>query len=40
MFWTDEQISELNGTDIAGKIGRKTAEDTYQKEIVPLLNVS
>lgn len=39
MFWTDEQVQELNGTDIADKIGRKSAEETYTQKILPVLQV-
>ncbi|KAH8083611.1 hypothetical protein HD553DRAFT_312778 [Filobasidium floriforme] len=37
MFWTDEQIQELKGTDIVDKIGRQSAEDTYNQKIKPVL---
>jgi len=40
MFWTDEQIHELVGTDIVDKIGRQSAEDTYTQKIEPVLRVS
>jgi len=39
MFWTDEQIQELKGTDIVDKIGRQSAEDTYNQKIKPILQV-
>lgn len=39
MFWTDEQIQELKGTDIVDKIGRQSAEDTYTQKIKPVLQV-
>jgi SET domain-containing protein 6 len=39
MFWTDEQIQELKGTDIVDKIGRQSAEDTYNQKIKPVLQV-
>jgi hypothetical protein len=39
MFWTDEQIKELKGTDIVDKIGRQSVEDTYNQKIKPVLEV-
>jgi SET domain-containing protein 6 len=39
MFWTDEQIQELKGTDIVDKIGRQSAEDTFNQKIKPVLQV-
>jgi SET domain-containing protein 6 len=40
MFWSDEQIQELKGTDIIDKIGRQSAEETYSQKIKPILEVS
>ncbi|KAI8977011.1 hypothetical protein BDF20DRAFT_872393 [Mycotypha africana] len=37
MFWTEEELKELNGTDVIPKIGRSEAEETYRDVVVPFM---
>lgn len=39
MFWNDEDLKELEGTDIVGKIGKDDAEATYKRDVEPLVEV-
>ncbi|KAF9653963.1 SET domain-containing protein [Thelephora ganbajun] len=35
MFWNDEELAELRGTSVVGKIGRSEAENDYYNKVVP-----
>lgn len=37
MFWTASEISELQGSTLASKIGREDADDCYHETIAPLI---
>ncbi|KAF7732051.1 hypothetical protein EC973_007156 [Apophysomyces ossiformis] len=37
IFWGQEDLRELEGTDIPGKIGKKDAEEMFQNEIAPAI---
>ncbi|KAJ9094863.1 hypothetical protein QFC19_007792 [Naganishia cerealis] len=37
MFWSEDDLRWLEGTDILSKVGKTTAEETYNTRIVPLL---
>ncbi|KAF3892812.1 Ribosomal lysine N-methyltransferase 4 [Trichophyton interdigitale] len=40
MFWTDEQLSELQGSAVVGKIGKAAADDTILQKVVPLIQAN
>lgn len=40
MFWTDEQLAELQGSAVIGKIGKATADDTILQIVVPLIQAN
>ncbi|KAI8094076.1 hypothetical protein BDF21DRAFT_331545 [Thamnidium elegans] len=37
MFWDQQDLKELNGTDIVSKIGKEDAEATYERDIKPIV---
>ncbi|OCH87879.1 SET domain-containing protein [Obba rivulosa] len=37
MFWTEEDIQELKGTAVVGKIGRDDAERDYHQKLIPAM---
>ncbi|KAJ9097733.1 hypothetical protein QFC21_004771 [Naganishia friedmannii] len=37
MFWSKDDLRWLKGTDILSKVGKTSAEETYETKIVPLL---
>ncbi|KAJ9126533.1 hypothetical protein QFC24_001560 [Naganishia onofrii] len=37
MFWSEDDLRWLEGTDIPSKVGKTSAEETYKTKIVPLL---
>ncbi|KAI7904047.1 uncharacterized protein BX663DRAFT_432767 [Cokeromyces recurvatus] len=37
MFWDENDLKELKGTDIIAKIGKSDAEETFKKEIKPFM---
>ncbi|GHJ88587.1 hypothetical protein NliqN6_4989 [Naganishia liquefaciens] len=37
MFWSEEELKWLQGTDLLSKVGKASAEETYKTKIVPLL---
>lgn len=39
MFWSDEELAELQGSAIVGKIGRAQADHTFRTEILPRIQV-
>jgi SET domain-containing protein 6 len=36
IFWSEEELSELQGSMVINKIGKKEAEDMFLKHIAPL----
>lgn len=40
MFWTDEQLLELQGSAVVGKIGKAAADDTILQKVVPLIQAN
>ena len=37
MFWTDEELKELKGTEVVSRIGKVKSEEQYNQIILPLL---
>ncbi|KAF3483677.1 SET domain-containing protein [Arthroderma uncinatum] len=37
MFWTDEQLHELQGSAVVNKIGKAAADETILQKVVPLI---
>ncbi|KAF2722424.1 SET domain-containing protein [Polychaeton citri CBS 116435] len=37
MFWSDSQLSELQASDLRGRIGRESADRMFRNKLVPLL---
>lgn len=37
MFWTNQEISELQGSTLASKIGREEADQSYHDRIAPII---
>ncbi|GAA5801774.1 hypothetical protein HPULCUR_007227 [Helicostylum pulchrum] len=37
MFWDQQDLKELDGTDIVSKIGKEDAEATYERDIKPIV---
>lgn len=40
MFWKEEDLNELEGTDIVAKIGKEDAEATYARDVKPFVEVN
>jgi N-lysine methyltransferase SETD6 len=38
MFWTDEELKELKGTEVVSRIGKLKSEEQYYQIILPLLS--
>ena len=37
MFWTSSELSELKGSDVLNKIGKETAEESWDATIIPVM---
>jgi SET domain-containing protein 6 len=37
MFWTDEELKELKGTEIIPRIGKQKSEQQYREQLLPLI---
>ncbi|KAK2865467.1 hypothetical protein FQN49_003551 [Arthroderma sp. PD_2] len=37
MFWTDEQLHELQGSAVVDKIGKAAADETIREKVIPLV---
>lgn len=37
MFWTSEELSELQGSAVLSKIGKESAEENWSKTIIPIM---
>ena len=37
MFWTPEELLELQGSAVVDKVGKELAEDTWSKTIIPIM---
>ncbi|KAI8990213.1 hypothetical protein BDB01DRAFT_780451 [Pilobolus umbonatus] len=37
MFWSEDELKELEGTDVIEKIGKSEAEDSYREHILPII---
>ncbi len=40
MYWSDEELLELQGCAVVHKIGKKAADERFQLVIVPIVQVS
>jgi len=38
MFWTEEELQELKGTEILPRIGKQKSEQQYTEQLLPLIN--
>ncbi|KAG6306289.1 hypothetical protein E4U22_004524 [Claviceps purpurea] len=37
MFWTDQELAQLQGSATSGKIGKDTAEDMFRRRLIPII---
>lgn len=37
MFWSEEELEELKGSEVLQKIGRETAEDAWRETLIPIM---
>ena len=37
MFWSDEELKELQGSAVLNKIGKQSADDTIREHVIPLI---
>jgi SET domain-containing protein 6 len=37
MFWSEEELAELNGSEVVHKIGRETAEGAWRETLIPVM---
>ena len=40
MFWNDEELTQLKGTEVLPRIGKKKSEEQYTQLLLPLITVS
>jgi SET domain-containing protein 6 len=40
MFWNDEELTQLKGTEVLPRIGKKKSEEQYTQFLLPLITVS
>jgi N-lysine methyltransferase SETD6 len=40
MFWTDEELRELEGTEVISRIGKAKSEEQYRSVLLPLLTAN
>jgi len=40
MFWNDEELKDLQGTEVTPRIGKTKSEEQYQKILLPLLTAN
>jgi N-lysine methyltransferase SETD6 len=40
MFWTDEELRELHGTEVSSRIGKAKSEDDYRTILLPLITAN
>ena len=40
MFWTDEELQELKGTEVVSRIGKRKSEEQYNEIILPRLSAN
>jgi SET domain-containing protein 6 len=39
MFWTDEELSQLKGTEVLPRIGKEKSEEQYTQLLLPIISV-
>jgi N-lysine methyltransferase SETD6 len=39
MFWNDEELTQLKGTEVLSRIGKKKSEEQYRQLLFPLITV-